>query len=192
MESGPWFFDKALILFEDLKGYKSISNLDFKYASFWIHFNNLPLVGFTRKIVGVLGNMVGEFEKVDPEEEERWWNKTLWMRVKMDISKPLRRLVNVKVRSMAEVSKIPITYENLGDFCYGYGLIRHLLKDCETHRGTLEKDLQYSSVLHFNGSIQNGGKGGSKAGKSKGKKRNGWRAKEQQLQQKGEPSQTPK
>lgn len=57
VKEGPWFFDKLLLLFEEPKANTSISELDFRYVYFWIHFHELPLAGFSRNVAKAIGEM---------------------------------------------------------------------------------------------------------------------------------------
>lgn len=45
-KDGPWSFDDALLVFEELKENTSIEDLEFKYVIFWVHFHNVPRVCF--------------------------------------------------------------------------------------------------------------------------------------------------
>lgn len=100
VNDGPWFFDKAMILFEEPKANTSIVEMDFRYVSFWIHFHELPLVGFTRTTAIAIGNLIGNFEKVESDEDGWCWGETLRVRILVDVKKPLRRGVLIKVGSM--------------------------------------------------------------------------------------------
>lgn len=46
IRGGPWSFDNALLIFEELRGNYSLNSIDFRYVSFWVHFLNLPRVCF--------------------------------------------------------------------------------------------------------------------------------------------------
>lgn len=58
MEGGPWLYHRALLVFEEIKGNERYSRLEFRYASFWIHFTDLPRVCLNRKWAKKLGNAV--------------------------------------------------------------------------------------------------------------------------------------
>lgn len=57
-------------MFEEIKGNERYSRLQFRYASFWVHFVDLPRICFNRKWAEDLGNAVGSFERVDLDKEE--------------------------------------------------------------------------------------------------------------------------
>ncbi|KAL5806377.1 hypothetical protein ACOSQ4_029110 [Xanthoceras sorbifolium] len=43
LEGGPWSFDKHLLILQEVDGTSRVSNIEFRYVSFWIQFHNLPL-----------------------------------------------------------------------------------------------------------------------------------------------------
>lgn len=51
------------------------------------------------------------------------------IRVKVDITKPLKRALRVKCAN-GESLMVTFTYERLPNFCYRCGVIGHLLKSC--------------------------------------------------------------
>lgn len=132
MNGGPRIYDKAIILFDDPKGDTGLKTLEFRYTSFWVHFHNLLVVCLNRKYAIALANSIGTFVKLEEEEEEsRVWGKTLRVKVKFDINKPLRRGTKINVGSIVEEAWIPITIEKLLDVCYQCGRLGHVMNDYE-------------------------------------------------------------
>lgn len=43
-KGGPWSYDDAIIVFEEIRANCSAEALDFKEVSFWVHFHKLPRV----------------------------------------------------------------------------------------------------------------------------------------------------
>lgn len=130
-KGGPWNYDKALVVIEDLKGASKISRTDFRFVKFWVHVHDLPMVCMCRKWATALGNSLGIFEEVDLEEEDTSGENILRILVKIDISQPLKRGLVVKIGSNAKESWVKITYERLPEFCYVYGLVGHVKSECE-------------------------------------------------------------
>lgn len=123
--------DDAILLFEDLKENSSIEELEFKYVEFWVHFHNLPRVCFCRKYAVALAKSIGEFVEAESDEKGKMEGETLRVRVKLNVSKPLRRGTNIKAGTMAEKKWIRVTYEKLPDFCYYCGRLGHVDQECE-------------------------------------------------------------
>lgn len=97
VDNDLWIYDKAVLIFDELKGDKEISSLEFRYVSFWFHFHKLPVVCMNRKYAAALANSVGTFVKSEEEEEGRFSGESLRVKVKVDVTKPLRRLTRIKV-----------------------------------------------------------------------------------------------
>lgn len=68
----------------------NINNLEFRYASFWIHFHNLPPICFCRKYTEALGNAIGEFEDVVTDDSGKISGESLRVRVKIDTNEPIK------------------------------------------------------------------------------------------------------
>lgn len=98
----PWNYDKALLLFKEIKGNERYSKIEFRYASFWIHFLYLPKFYLSRKWVKALCNVVGTFKRVDIDKMERDKGESMRIRVKLDVRKLLRRGTMIKIESRVE------------------------------------------------------------------------------------------
>lgn len=166
IEGSPWVYDKSLMLFEDVKGVSKIEELEFRYASMWVHFHNLPMVCFSREWARVLGNIVGEYEKADLEDDGRKHEKTLRVKVKIDILQPLVRGALLQVGSKAEESWSGITYEKLPDFCYICGRLGHVLKNCSEEEDDSTDDSQYGPWMREDNFTPNKPKGQAEGGKN--------------------------
>lgn len=76
----------------------------------------------------MLGGSLGIVEDVDCGSSRTWLGGFLRVWVHIDITKPFRRGIKLKLDAGREVW-CPIQYERLLDFCYQCGLMRHSL--CE-------------------------------------------------------------
>jgi len=73
-------------------------------------------------------------------------DRSLCFKVDIDVTKPLRRGVNVK--GAAGPVWVKIKYVKLPDFCYGCGRLGHVLTGCETvDSDMVEENLQYGDWL---------------------------------------------
>lgn len=73
----------------------------------------------------------------------------LWLRINIDVTKPLR----VQLRDSLEVVILLVMYEKLTEFCYKYGRIRHIYREClEFEPGRMQgytgQKLNYGPWLH--------------------------------------------
>lgn len=81
VEGGPWIYDKALVVFDELNEKDNTATLDFRYAKFLFHFHKVPFVCSNRKYAKALANSVGKFKEVETDEEGRHWGETLRVKV---------------------------------------------------------------------------------------------------------------
>ncbi|KAL5799473.1 hypothetical protein ACOSQ3_032552 [Xanthoceras sorbifolium] len=58
------------------------------------------------------------------------WGKFLRIKVRIDITKPLKRGIRMRLENYDTMIMALIKYEILLDFCYGYGFIGHSLREC--------------------------------------------------------------
>jgi len=93
----------------------------------------------------VLASNVGELVSFD-DSTMMGTDKALYLRVDIDITKPLQRGINVMIAG--KPIWIRFKYVKLPDFCYGCGKLGHVLKGCNTIE-TEERDpgLQHGAWL---------------------------------------------
>ncbi|KAL5794688.1 hypothetical protein ACOSP7_003282 [Xanthoceras sorbifolium] len=126
---GPWHFDKNLIVLEKLVGPGAISELKFKYSEFWIHIYNIPLACMNCKVARLIAEEVGTI--VDfPIDSKDLWGKFLRIKVRIDITKPLKRGIRLRLANFDTMITALNKYERLPDFCYGCGFIGHSFREC--------------------------------------------------------------
>lgn len=77
------------------------------------------------------------------------------IRVRFDITKPLKRFVRVGVDTDEEEVIILLTYEKLPDFCYRCGIIGHALRDCEDEK-VVASNLEYGNWLRASYHLNSG------------------------------------
>ncbi|KAL2944945.1 Gag-Pol polyprotein [Bienertia sinuspersici] len=75
-----------------------------------------------------MGNKLGEFMTMD-KSDVIGINKSLRIRVKVDVTKPLQKTIGLKTKQ--GVVEVTIKYEKLPVFCYICGLLGHGEKDCD-------------------------------------------------------------
>jgi len=145
LNEGPWAFDGHLLLLRPWTGLEQPSELTFSVARFWVKAYDVPGLRQTKAFAEFLGSQIGSF--VDCEEANLLGaDKALCFRVDVDVSKPLRRGVNVLLGGKPKW--IQIKYVKLPDFCYGCGRLGHVLKGCDlTVEDSDGAGLQYGSWL---------------------------------------------
>ncbi|KAL9438171.1 hypothetical protein AB3S75_023940 [Citrus x aurantiifolia] len=121
MGGGPRRFDRALIVLTKPKGIGDIANQSFTHTLFWVHLRNMPITWMHRDMVQELGEYIGSVEEVDAEEEGNCIGEMVRLRISVDITKPLQKILEVETEDEGSIP-IPILYERLLDFCFVVGL----------------------------------------------------------------------
>ncbi|PPR85315.1 hypothetical protein GOBAR_AA35374 [Gossypium barbadense] len=145
----PWLFDKCLFSMVPFVKGKNIASYEFGLSPFWLRVYNIPIELMDRQLVVAVGNAIGELVAIDWKDRNGAWTEFMRLKVKIDISKPLRRIVKLVSRYGGETIEV-IKYERLPDFCYMCGLIGHTFKNCKDNRegaGINDSNAQYGSWM---------------------------------------------
>lgn len=91
---------------------------------------------------------IKEFMEVDFENDGMTAQRFLWVKVRIDIRKPLRRGIIVDKGEGVEERWCPLKYEFLLEFCYICGRIGHIDKSCleklaPGEKMSFDKELRY-------------------------------------------------
>lgn len=99
-------------------------------APFWVRVYDLPLLGRNKDSnARTIGNKMGVFMAVD-KTDIIGINKSLHIRVLIDLRKPLMKEVSLKMLG-GIIERFPVKYGKLSLFCYVCGCLGHGEKDCE-------------------------------------------------------------
>lgn len=67
LTGGPWHFDRALIVLEELKELRGIGNVAeqaFSHVSFWVQLHNVPLMCMDTNTIWEIASKIGRVEDV--------------------------------------------------------------------------------------------------------------------------------
>ncbi|KAF4395682.1 hypothetical protein G4B88_013456 [Cannabis sativa] len=98
--------------------------MNFDFTSFWISINNVPLACMTELFAREWGKRIGKLEDI------KLVNGTMKVRVRMNITEPLKRGLRVAVDEQGNEVSLLFQYEHLPDFCFDCGIIGHKALDC--------------------------------------------------------------
>lgn len=82
-----------------------------------------------RNLALEVGNAVGKVLAIDWRDRNGGWVEYMRIRVKVDTSKPLQRVIRVESGEGKEFTCV-VKYERLPIFCYLCGCIGHSTKKC--------------------------------------------------------------
>lgn len=144
LEHEPWTYDKHLVIMERVVDNVPISAIPFRFVSFWIQIQNLPVHCMANEVCDSIGSSIGSLLQTTETEEESNRGSYLRVRVWVDISKPFSRVRKICSKNSV-IRWAALKYECLLNFCYWCGLISHDDHDCEKwlgSKGTLRKEDQ--------------------------------------------------
>lgn len=148
IRSGPLTFDKRFIVIKSPRVDDQSIGMSFTHETFWLQIHNMPFQCMIKAMALKLGATVGEVVDLDGFEWDNWTGPFIRIRVKMDISKPLRRGFIIKLGGGLKVW-CPVQYEKLPDFCFRCGVIGHLKRECVSLTGIGENETDpYRFWLH--------------------------------------------
>ncbi|XP_021858913.2 uncharacterized protein [Spinacia oleracea] len=158
MEAQPWHFDKHILALSDVQGDLKPSEYPLHLVPFWVRVYDLPILGRNNESnARKIGNKVGCFMKVD-KSDIVGINKSLRIRVSIDVRKPLKEEIDLKLRG-GVLEKVQVKYEKLQVFCYFCGKLGHGEKDCEANSDPRQQDYMYIEKLRASPWIVNKGLG---------------------------------
>ncbi|KAL0303362.1 UNVERIFIED_CONTAM: hypothetical protein Sradi_6204300 [Sesamum radiatum] len=83
-----------------------------------------------RDFAKFIGNQLGWFKDVETDNSEKIWGSSLRIRVSLNITKPLKRVLRIRTEIRDDLL-VSFTYEKFTNFCYFCGCLGHLSKYCE-------------------------------------------------------------
>ncbi|KAL5546097.1 hypothetical protein UlMin_005784 [Ulmus minor] len=130
LSGGSWCYQNKLLVLEEPTGVGDYSKMSFSQAPFWVQLHNIPVFCMSKAVGSILGNMVGLVQEVECNQDELCLGTFIRVRVIIDISKPLKRILKVHLGSDKELVTILLRYEHLPELCFQCGLFGHPLKEC--------------------------------------------------------------
>ena len=91
LQKQPLSFNKSLLILQEINGDVKPKEVNMDWCPFTVQVHGLPLGMMTKKIGVVLGEFLGDVEKVETNEDQNALRKFLRVRVAINITKLLKR-----------------------------------------------------------------------------------------------------
>jgi len=121
-------FDGHTLLLKELTSFEKYSYVVFNTPRCWIKAYDVPGLKQTKVFAECIPNSMGKFVGIDGDNLVGM-DKSLNFMANIDITKPLRRCIRVKV--CGALVWFDIKYVRLSEFCYACGMLGHIYKVCE-------------------------------------------------------------
>ncbi|KAM0842202.1 hypothetical protein ACQ4PT_058511 [Festuca glaucescens] len=136
LEDGPWMYGKDLLVMRELEIEKTVDEMDFSVIPIWCRVSKIPPRRMNKENAEAIGSQVGEVIQVDVDEHGSAVGEFLRIKVRIAIKNPLMRAVTIEVEEIEEgiekrkLRLCLVAYEHLPDFCFNFGLLGHIDRDC--------------------------------------------------------------
>ncbi|TXG51627.1 hypothetical protein EZV62_024151 [Acer yangbiense] len=125
------------MVLEKPEGMGNISQLKFNKVELWIQIHDVPIIGMNRRSAKWMAEQIGRVIEI-PIESKDCWGKFIKVKVQIDITKPLKRWLRLKLDKSDVIVMVSLKYERLPEFCYFCGRIGHASKECSDEEAKLE------------------------------------------------------
>ncbi|PPD83793.1 hypothetical protein GOBAR_DD19263 [Gossypium barbadense] len=101
----PWLFDRCLFSMLPFEKGKDFDSYEFWWSPFWLRIYNIPLELLDCQMVLDVGNALGELVAIDWRDCNRGWTEFVRIKVKINVLKPLRRVVKLLDRPLPSLTR---------------------------------------------------------------------------------------
>ncbi|KAL5568428.1 hypothetical protein UlMin_025003 [Ulmus minor] len=130
LTNGSWNLFKNLVIFIEIQESSNISSLNFNFLELWVQVHNVLLSCMNRDCAEIIGNRIGWFSEVAMGDKGVCWGRFLRIRIVVDISMPLKRLVKLCLKEGSTPDTLLLQFERLPIFCYRCGMLGHQVQEC--------------------------------------------------------------
>ncbi|KAK3037272.1 hypothetical protein RJ639_029684 [Escallonia herrerae] len=131
LDSRPWSISGSHMVVRDWPPDLTLKEIDFNLSPFWVRICGLPPNQMTKLNAEKIAKKVGVLKEIDFTENGKIsWLKFLWLRVEIDIRKPLFTGFN-RSKDPLRMSWVQLQFERLPDFCFNCGRLGHVGRSCQ-------------------------------------------------------------
>lgn len=128
----PWMVGKYSVLLQEYNEKLSAADISFDSVELWVRILNLPLGWMNRSRGSRAMDLIGRVVQMDVDADGKASGAFLRARVAIDLAKPVRHGVLLRVSKNEDPRWFQAQYECLPYICYHCGLIGHSDLECLT------------------------------------------------------------
>lgn len=121
----PWMVGRHAVVLKLYDERLSASEILFDRMKIWVQLLNLPLGWMNQQHGECAMGLVGHVVKMDVDKDGKAKDAFLRARIAIEIDKPLRRGVLLRMSRSEEPRWFAIQYERLSFYCFAYGIMGH-------------------------------------------------------------------
>ena len=127
MEEGPWIFREQALILAEYDGFSPVNSVPLNLMDAWVRIPKIPDLFQKKDVITDLASRVGKVMKVElmPSVVQDY----VWVRVKLDVCKPLVCFVSLEVEGKKNLM-YQVLYEKIPNFCNVCGLLGHVYLEC--------------------------------------------------------------
>ncbi|XP_021321277.1 uncharacterized protein LOC8064944 [Sorghum bicolor] len=130
LAGSPWMVGRHAVILKQYDERLSASEIVFDRMEIWVRILNLPLGWMNlqrgNRAMGLIGNVI----KMDVDRDGKASGAFLRARLAIEIDKPLRRGVLLRMSRSEEPKWFAVQYERLPFFCFACGIMGHSEIEC--------------------------------------------------------------
>ncbi|KAL5804643.1 hypothetical protein ACOSQ3_031443 [Xanthoceras sorbifolium] len=107
-----------------------MAGLAFNKTEFWLPIHNALQLCMNREVRKFLGSLIDKVVDIDTGAIGDCLGRYLRVKVVVDVSKSLKRYLRVDLSDSGEETIMLLHYEKLPEYCFGYGLLGHVVCMC--------------------------------------------------------------
>jgi hypothetical protein len=130
LAGAPWMVGRHAVVLKPYDEKLSASEIVFDRMEIWVRIINLPLGWMNQQRGSRAMGLIGTVIKVDVDADGKASGAFLRARVAIEIGKPLRRGVMLRMSKSEDPKWFAIQYEKLPFYCFGCGVIGHSEIEC--------------------------------------------------------------
>ena len=106
LTGGPWHFDRVIMVLIEPTSLGEVTKQSFSHASFWVQIHNIPIMCMNEETIREFGKEIGKVEEVGTNAEGECIRKYARLRVSVDVTKPLVKILSLEPEEDEKVVEI--------------------------------------------------------------------------------------